>query len=58
MPTNGAAAAQAGKVEAPPNIYLREILPAARLAWRDEELTLADVECVVCSLIDQVSAGG
>ena len=45
----------APKPSPPPNIYLKDFLPMAKLSWQDDSLTMEDVECVVDSLIDQVS---
>ena len=45
-----------GAQSPPPNLSLASILPMVRLAWQDSSLELDDVECVVVSLIDQVSA--
>ncbi|KAE8229654.1 hypothetical protein CF326_g5372 [Tilletia indica] len=38
---------------APPNIKLSLIAATARLAWQDERIDEADVECITISLIDQ-----
>lgn len=37
----------------PPTFKLTSFLAAAKLAWRDDTLTLDDVECVAVSLVDQ-----